>query len=136
MKRLFLCCLLSLVLFSFSTSALFAAKPAKVEILFMNHGPLMDTLNKVRGVLSGFGDKVSVSWYDFETKEGEQFMAKKGVRQHIPLVIWIEDSPVFKTDGKEITFAGFPTGSGPAFFQGKWTVDDLKSALDQATKKR
>jgi hypothetical protein len=136
MKRLFLCCLLSLVLFSVSTSTLCAAKPAKVEILFMNHGPLMDTLNKVRGVLSAFGDKVSVSWYDFETKEGEQFMAKKGVRQHIPIVIWIDDSPVFKTDGGQITFAGFPTGSGPGFFQGKWTVDDLKSALDQATKKK
>lgn len=136
MKRLILCSLLSLVLFSVSAGALFAAKPAKVEILFMNHGPLMDTINKVKGVLSGFGDKVSVSWYDFETKEGEQFMAKKGVRQHIPLVIWIDDSPVFKTGGKEITFAGFPTGSGPAFFQGKWTVDDLKSALDQATKEK
>jgi hypothetical protein len=36
--------------------------------------------------------------------------------------------------GKEIKFVGFPTGSGPAFFQGKWTLDDLKAALDQSTR--
>jgi hypothetical protein len=65
--------------------------------------------------------------------EGEKFMAQKGVCEHIPLVIWIDDSPVFKKGGKEITFAGFPTGSGPSFFQGKWTIEDLKNALDQAT---
>jgi hypothetical protein len=37
---------------------------------------------------------------------------------------------------KKVQFVGFPTGSGPAFFQGKWTVDDLKAALDQATVKK
>jgi hypothetical protein len=136
MKKILLCCLLSFLLVSVSVDLSSAAEPAKIEVLYMNHGPLMDTVNKMRGVLSGYGNKVSVSWYDFETTEGEKFMAQKGVRQHIPLVIWIDDSPVFKTAGKEITFAGFPTGSGPAFFQGKWTLDDLKSALDQATEKK
>jgi hypothetical protein len=32
-----------------------------------------------------------------------------------------------------VNFEVFPTGAGPAFFQGKWTIDDLKAALDQAT---
>jgi len=31
---------------------------------------------------------------------------------------------------------GFPTGSGPAFFQGKWTMDDLKAAIDQSALKK
>ena len=62
-------------------------------------------------------------------------MAKKGINQHVPLVIWIDDQ-VVPVDGKEIIFAGFPTGSGPAFFQGKWTMDDLKAALDQVTGKK
>ncbi len=48
-------------------------------------------------------------------------MAKKGITQHVPLVIWMDNQVKFKVDGKEIVFAGFPTGSGPAFFQGKWT---------------
>ena len=30
---------------------------------------------------------------------------------------------------------GFPSGAGPAFFQGKWTLADLQKALDQTVPK-
>lgn len=135
MKKAFLC----LSVFSFlclSLGAHAAAKPTKVEVLYMNHGPLEDTVNQIKGVLSKYGDKLAISWFDFDSPEGEQFMAKKGVRQHIPLVIWIDDSPVVTIGEKKVQFVGFPTGSGPAFFQGKWTVNDLKAALDQTTSKK
>ena len=125
-----------LVFLCFGLNAHAVAKPTKVEVLYMNHGPLEETLNKIKAVFSGYGDKLTVSWYDFETTEGEQFMAKKGMKQHIPLVIWIDDSPVVTVGDKKVQFVGFPTGSGPAFFQGKWTVDDLKAALDQTTAKK
>jgi hypothetical protein len=125
-----------LVFFCFGLSAHAAAKPTKIEVLYMNHGPLIDTLNKIKGVVSGYGDKLTVSWYDFDSPQGEQFMAKKGIKQHVPLVIWIDDSPVFRMGVKEIKFVGFPTGSGPASFQGKWTIDELKAALDQVTAKK
>jgi hypothetical protein len=114
----------------------FAAAPTAVDVLYMNHGPLQETLGKMRMIFSGFGDRVTVSWYDFESKEGEKFMAGKGIKQHIPLVIWIEGKQKWSITAKEVTFSGFPTGSGPAFFQGKWTLDDLKAALDQAVGKR
>jgi hypothetical protein len=90
----------------------------------------------MKQVFSKYGDKISISWYDFETKEGEQFMAKKGITQHIPLVIWLDDKFALLVNGKEINFVGFPTGSGPAAFQGKWTMDDLRKALDQITSKK
>ena len=128
--------LVSAVLCFCSFNANAAAKPTKIEVLYMAHGPLIDTLNKIKGVLSGYGDKINVSWYDFESEQGEQFMAKKGIKQHVPLVIWIDDSSVFRMGVKEIKFVGFPTGSGPAMFQGKWTMDDLKAALDQVTAKK
>jgi hypothetical protein len=131
MKKMLFACL-SLVLISFFSSA-YAAKPARVEVLYMNHGPLMDTLDKMKGVFSSYGDKISVAWYDFESKQGEDFRAQKGINQHVPLVIWIDGSEVVKVGPKQIKFAGFPTGAGPMFFQGKWTIDDLKAALDQAT---
>jgi len=63
-------------------------------------------------------------------------MAKKGVTQHVPLVIWLDDKMALPVNGKEVKFVGFPTGSGPAFFQGKWTMNDLQSALDQLTGKK
>jgi hypothetical protein len=136
MKKILLGCVLlaTLSLFPGAYAArAYAAKPTKVEVLYMNHGPLMDTLDNMKSVFSAYGDKINVSWYDFESKEGEDFKTKKGINQHVPLVIWIDGNPVVKLGSKQVKFVGFPTGAGPAFFQGKWTIDDLRTALDQAT---
>jgi hypothetical protein len=132
MKKIILSCLVVLVLF-FIPLTLVAAKEVKVEVLYMNHGPLLPSLEQIKKVFSQYGGKITVSWYDFETKEGEQFMAKKGITQHVPLVIWLDGKSAVPVNGKEINFTGFPTGSGPAFFQGKWTMDDLRQALNQVT---
>jgi hypothetical protein len=136
MKNIFLRFLLLALISFFSsayTASAYAAKPAKVEVLYMNHGPLMDTIAKMKSVFSSYGDRISVSWYEFFSKQGEDFKAKKGINQHVPLVIWIDGNEVVKLGQKQIKFVGFPTGAGPAFFQGKWTIDDLRTALDQAT---
>jgi len=135
MKKMIALCLVILALFSVPL-AVFAAKEVKVEVLYMNHGPLQSSLEQIKNVFSQYGSKINVSWYDFESKEGEQFMAKKGVNQHIPLVIWMDGKFAVPVNGKEIKFVGFPTGSGPAFFQGKWTMDDLQQALSQMTNKK
>jgi len=132
MKKIILSCLVVLVLF-FIPLTLVAAKEVKVEVLYMNHGPLLPSLEQIKKVFSQYGGKITVSWYDFETKEGEQFMAKKGITQHVPLIIWLDGKSAVPVNGKEINFTGFPTGSGPAFFQGKWTMDDLRQALNQVT---
>jgi hypothetical protein len=117
-------------------SAHAVAKPTRVEVLYMNHGPLQSTLRQIKEVLSGYGDKLTVSWYDFDSKEGEQFMAKKGINQHVPLIIWLDGTYSVKAGEREIKLTGFPSGSGPAFFQGKWNIDDLKAVLDQITAKK
>jgi hypothetical protein len=132
MKKILLSCFVVAVLFSIPLAGL-AAKEVKVEVLYMNHGPLQSSLKQIKQVFSKYDGKISVSWYDFETKEGEQFMAKKGINRHIPLVIWLDGKSALSVNGKEIKFVGFPTGSGPAFFQGKWTMEDLRQALHQIT---
>jgi len=113
--------------------SLYAAKEVSVEVLYMNHGPLQGSLEQMKKVFSQYGGKIAVSWYDFESKEGEQFMAKKGIAQHVPLMIWLDGKAAIPINGKEVKFVGFPTGSGPALFQGKWTMNDLQVALDQIT---
>ena len=137
MKRVLLACTLVLAFFCLLSStyipSAYAVKPTRVDVLYMNHGPLMDTLDMMKSIFSSYGNKLSLSWYDFESKEGEDFMAKKGINQHVPLVIWIDGNPVVKLGSKQVKFVGFPTGAGPAFFQGNWTIDDLRTALDQAT---
>ena len=125
-----------LVFFCFGLSAHAAAKPTQIEVLYMNHGPLQSSLRQIRDVFSRYGDKLMVSWYDFDSKEGEQFMAKKGINQHVPLIIWLDGTYSVKVGEREIKLTGFPSGSGPAFFQGKWNMDDLKAALDQLTAKK
>jgi hypothetical protein len=135
MKKIVLTCLVVVALFSVPFTVL-AAKEVRVEVLYMNHGPLQDSLEQIKQIFSKYGGKIAVSWYDFESKEGEQFMAKKGINQHVPLVIWLEGKYAVPVNGKEIKFVGFPTGSGPAFFQGKWTMNDLRVALDQITSKK
>jgi hypothetical protein len=131
MKRMLLG-FLSLAVVSIFSSAN-AARSTRVDVLYMNHGPLMDTLDKMRGVFSAYGDRINVSWYDFESREGEDFKAKMGINQHVPLIIWIDGNDVVKVGQRQVKFFGFPTGAGPAFFQGKWTIDDLRMALGQAT---
>jgi hypothetical protein len=111
------------------------AKEVKIDVVYMNHGPLQSTLQEIKALFGKYGKKIVVSWYDVESDEGVQFMAKKGIRGHIPLVIWMDNQLKFQVDGKEIIFAGFPTGSGPYFFQGKWTMGDLQKALNQITNK-
>jgi hypothetical protein len=110
-----------------------AESPVVVDVLFMNHGPLRPTVERLKQVLSGYGDKVNSSWHDFESKEGEKFMAEKGLKQHVPLVIWVNGKSAISVEGKDVQLMGFPSGSGPAAFQGKWTMDDLRKALDQLT---
>jgi hypothetical protein len=138
MKKILLGFILALAVISLFPSFpnAYASSPAKqprIEVLYMNHGPLMDTLDEMKDVFSAYGDKISVSWHEFFSKDGEEFKAKKGINGHVPLVIWIDGDEVVKVGQREIKFVGFPTGAGPAFFQGKWTMDDLKTALDQAT---
>lgn len=134
MKKIVFC----FIVFVLITSALtaVAAQKVTVEILYMNHGPLMSTLRDIDNICAQYKDKITVAPYDFDSPEGERFMAKKGIRQHVPLMIWIDGKSTVSIKGKEILFSGFPTGSGPAFFQGKWTMEDLRNALNQATQKK
>jgi hypothetical protein len=113
-----------------------AAAPVSVEILYMNHGPMQPTLREIRSICGGYGNTLTVAWYDSESPEGEKFIAKKGIKGHVPLIVWISGKSTVMIGGKEVQLIGFPTGSGPTFFQGKWTLDDLRAALDQAVPKK
>jgi ABC-type glycerol-3-phosphate transport system substrate-binding protein len=111
-----------------------AAGPAKVEILFMNHGPLRSTIENIRDIAAKYEGKINVEWYDFDSRETVQFMESKGLDGHIPLIIWINGSVTQKIDGTDVSFQGFPSGSGPAMFRGAWDMEMLDKALDQATR--
>ena len=134
MKKLIVLCFLGLFLFSTPLSV-FPKEPVRIEVLYMNHGPLRPTLRELDELFTGYGDKIAVYGYDFYSEEGEGFKAEKGIKGHVPLVLWIDGKSTLKVNGTPVQFRGFPTGSGPAFFQGKWDMGVLKEALDQITNK-
>ena len=118
-----------------ATTVSFSKDTVQIDVLFLNHGPLQPTLRELRALFPAYGDKLIVSWYDAETDEGERFKSKMGIRHHIPLAIFVDGQSELMNNGHTIKFEGFPTGSGPSFFQGKWKVEDLASILDQLTRK-
>jgi len=111
-----------------------AAEPVTMEVLYMNHGPLRSTIRNIQAIAAKYEGKVTVEWYDFESKEGTQFMESKGINEHIPLVIWINGNATQKIDGADVTFRGFPSGFGPAMFRGAWDMEMLEKALQQAVR--
>lgn len=134
MKKWMVSCFMALPLLWIASHS-FSKEPIRIDVLYMNHGPMRPTLRNIEDLLNGYGDKIAVFGYDFESEEGERFKAQKGIQGHIPLVIWIDGKSTVRLNGKPVAFSGFPSGSGPSFFQGKWNMGDLKMALDQATDK-
>ena len=133
MKKIIMMLVLSFFLFLPVTGS--AAAPVEVDILYMNHGPVQPTLEKLKTIFAKYGVATTPRWHDFESQEGENFMATKGLRQHVPLMLWINGKNTVTVAGAPCTFSGFPSGSGPEFFQGKWTMESLTKALDQAIQK-
>ena len=116
-------------------TASFSKDTVQIDVLYMNHGPLQPTLRELRTLFPEYGDKLTVSWYDADSDEGKRFKSKMGISHHTPLVIWVDGRSELMSNGRTIKFEGFPTGSGPSFFQGKWRLEDLATILNRVTGK-
>lgn len=112
-----------------------AAKPLEVEVLFMNHGPMRPTIRNLKALFQRYASTTHVSWYDFDQESAKTFMKKKGIKGHIPLLIFINGNSAFDLGGKKVTFMGFPTGKGPfRQVEGQWTLKDLEQALQSLSR--
>jgi hypothetical protein len=132
MKKVFFVLVAAIVLLM-APAAAFSKDPVAIDVLYMNHGPMQPTLRELRALFQQYGDKIAVSWYDAESPAGERFKQDKGITRHTPLAIWIGGQSEVVCNGRRLKFEGFPTGSGPSFFQGQWSIEDLTGALDQLT---
>jgi len=118
-----------------STNSSSSSAPT-VDVLFLNHPPVREVLIKVDPILASYGDQIKVTRYEFDTAEGADFAKQKGVKDHMPLIIYINGSKSFDLDGQKITFESFPQGEGTAMMAaGSWTIADLDAALKKATGK-
>jgi hypothetical protein len=107
-----------------------------VEVAYLNHPPLRPVLSEVDKLLANYGDRVSVTRYDFDTPEGEAFAQAKGLTGHTPLAIFVNGSMQFTLNGRAVKFYSFPQGQGTGMVaDGDWTIEDLQHVLDEATSK-
>jgi len=105
-----------------------------VDILYLNHPPVLPVLDQVTAMLEPFGDKVKVTRYDFDTDEGAAFAKKVGITGHDPLAIFVNGSQTFNLDSRIVTFNSFPQGAGTGMVpDGAWTIDDLVAVLKIVT---
>ncbi len=126
---LFLICIIALVSGIASIES-HAEQPINVEILFMNHGPMQPTIRNLKSLFKSKAGNVQTSWFDFDQQSGKAFMKKKGLRGHIPLLIYINGAHTFHIRGRRVIFMGFPTGKGPfRHVEGKWTIQDLEQVI-------
>lgn len=107
---------------------------ATVEMAFHNHPPMRRVLADVDALLASYGDRVSVTRYDFDTPEGEAFANTKELTEHTPLALFVNGSMQFVINGRTIKFYSFPQGQGRGMMAaGNWTIQDLQHVLDEAT---
>ena len=94
-------------------TASFSKDPVQIDVLYMNHGPLQPTLRELRALFPEYGDKLTVSWHDADSDEGERFKSKMGISHHTPLVIWVDGRSELMSNGRTIKFEGFPLALCP-----------------------
>ena len=77
MKKIILSCLVVLVLFSVPFT-LFAAKEVKIEVLYMNHGPLLASLQQIKKFSHSTEAKSPFPGMTSRPKKGSSSWPKKG----------------------------------------------------------
>jgi hypothetical protein len=116
-----------------SSAAPAASGIPKVEIAYLNHGPVITALSDVNKLLASYGDRISVTRYDLETDQGEAFARSKGLSGHFPIAIFVNGASEIKLKDHTVKFFSFPKGTGTFMIaSGSWTADDLRQAIDQA----
>jgi hypothetical protein len=116
-----------------STAAPAASAIPKVEIAYLNHGPVITALGDVDKLLASYGDRISVTRYDLETDQGAAFARSKGLSGHFPIAIFVNGASEIKLKDRSVKFFSFPKGTGTFMIaSGSWTADDLRQAIDQA----
>ncbi len=112
-----------------------AAARVRVDILYMNHGPMRPTVTKIKKLLAGYGAMVQASWYDFESLAGEAYMKREGIKGHVPMLIKINGQSDFGLGNREVQLRGFPSGAAPfKTVEGNWSLEDLQQLIDQAVR--
>jgi hypothetical protein len=105
-------------------------KGLQVVVIYLNHPPVRPIVQEIDQTLAGYGDKVSVTKYDFDSPDGEAYAKKMKLTGHIPIAVFIDGSETFDVSGRKVKFESFPQGEGTGMVpDGAWTMTDLDTVL-------
>jgi len=99
-----------------------AASSETVDIVaagYIHHGPMQSTVLAIEDVVSKYCDKVTITWIDLETVEGQNYFQDHGLTAHMNVIVDGKDQ--YNIDGKDVTFQWFEGNS--------WTKEDLDAVI-------
>ena len=86
---------------------------------YINHGPMQPTVRAIKEVLAKYGDKLTVTWVDLNTTEGQRYFQQHGLTAHMNIII--NGTSRYRVKGKDVDFV---------WFEGQqWTKEDLDVVL-------
>jgi len=96
-----------------------------VVVGYINHGPMQPTVRAIKEVLSKYDDKVTTTWIDLATSEGQSYAQEHGLTAHMNVII--NGTSIYQVNGKTVDFE---------WFEGQqWTKEDLDSVLSNLVSK-
>ncbi|MBC8259330.1 MAG: hypothetical protein H8E38_09960 [SAR324 cluster bacterium] len=119
------------VFFASPVPVLFAASPVEVEIVALDHWPIRRALEPTLDMLKEFGDKISITQIDADSKEGKARLKSSGMKGHIPVVIFVNGEYTHTVNDHEVVFKNFPVDSdSPMKIDGKWSAGNVKAVIE------
>ena len=107
-----------------------------VEIFYLPHRPAEAVVSDVEDIAARLGG-VTVRKYSFEDPKSRKQLEKYGLREHMPVAIFINGRNEFTVGGRGISLRNFPKGNSFApMFEGVWTYGDIESIVSSALKGR
>jgi hypothetical protein len=107
----------------------------QVEVIALNHAPIRSAVEEVEALTAEYGEKAGYTRYDFDTDAGKAFAEQHGIDEHTPIAIYVNGVDEFEINGVMTKFYSFPQDGGTGIVaSGTWTMDDLRTVLDQELK--
>ena len=102
----------------------------QVDIFYLPHPPAEAIVREVEALLKEY-PSITINEYDFLDPENKQKIEDRGLTEHMPVAIFIDNDNTFVIEGKTIIFSNFPIGD--AFVptqEGSWSYDDLEKVIE------
>jgi hypothetical protein len=106
-----------------------AAAANVVEIFYLPHPPAEAVVRDVEDILRRYG-QFTVNKYSFEDPQSRQLVSQHNLREHVPVVIFINGKNEFVIKGRKVIFKNFPKGNAfVPMFEGNWSYKEFEGIL-------